>query len=250
MKQRIDEWTMNYNDDYFNRQFKNPYQSTIQFCDWMEELGVLTKQSNCSIMDIGTGKGANLYYMKQRFPDCKYLGLDINKDFVQQGNLFFNTEKVNNCALEYGDLYNLDLIKHANKFEGIISYQTLSWLPEYESALNEIIKLNPNWISLTSLFYDGLVDCKIEIQEFLNPHERNSSKIAFYNIYSLPRIENFLFEKGYKIFKYCPFEINIDLPKPKHTHMQTYTKTLIDGKRLQISGPLLMNWYFIYAEKG
>ena len=31
--------------------------------------------------------------------------------------------------------------------------------------------------------------------------------------------------------------------------MQTYTETLQNGKRLQISGPLLMNWYFIYAEK-
>ena len=249
MKQRLDEWIKNYNDDYFNRQFKTPYQSTIKFCDWLEKLGVLTKQSNCNIMDIGTGKGANLYYMNERFPNCQYLGLDINNDFIQEGNAFFEKENICSCRLEYGDLYNLDKIKYSNKFEGIVSYQTLSWLPEYEKSLNEMIKLNPNWISLTSLFYDGLVDCKIEIQEFKNANEKNSNKTAFYNIYSLPRIESFFFENGYKLFKYCPFEIDIDLQEPEHSHMQTYTKKLIDGKRLQISGPLLMNWFFIYAEK-
>ena len=93
MKQRLDQCTKNYNDDYFNRQFNNPYRSTIKFCDWIEQLGVLTKQSNCGIMDIGTGKGANLYYMKQRFPNCKYLGLDINNDFIQEGNLFLKRRK-------------------------------------------------------------------------------------------------------------------------------------------------------------
>jgi hypothetical protein len=56
-------------------------------------------------------------------------------------------------------------------------------------------------------------------------------------------------DKGYTVFKYCPFEMDIDLPKPEHTLMGTYTKTLPNGKRLQISGPLLMNWYFIYAAK-
>ena len=249
MKQRLDEWTKNYNDDYFNRQFKTPYRSTIKFCDWLEHLGVLSKQSKCNIMDIGTGKGANLYYMNQRFSNCQFLGLDINNDFIREGNALFEKENIGNCKLEYGDLYNLDLEKHVNKFEGIISYQTLSWLPEYENALNEMIKLNPNWIALTSLFYDGLVDCKIEIQEFNNPQEKNSFKTAFYNVYSLPRIEYFLFEKGYKVFKHCPFEIDIDLSKPEHSHMQTYTQKLIDGKRLQISGPLLMNWFFIYAGK-
>ena len=238
-----------FNDDYFNRQFKTPYRSTVKFCDWLEELGVLSIQSEYSIMDIGTGKGANLYYMQQRFPKCKDLGLDINESLVNEGMIFLQKEMVTNCALEYEDIYNLNLAKHNGKFDGIVSYQTLSWLPEYKTAINSILKLNPNWVALTSLFYDGLVDCKIEIQEFDSPQEKVFFKSSFYNIYSLPRIKNFFLERGYKIFKYCPFEIDIDLPKPEHSNMQTYTQKLIDGKRQQISGPLLMSWYFIYAAK-
>ena len=248
-KQRLDEWITIKDDDYADRQFKNTYRSTIKFCDWLEQLGVLSPQSKCNILDIGTGKGANLYYMQQRFSDCQYKGLDINNDYVQDGNAFFKSEKISNCKLEYGDLYNLDPEKYADKFEGIISIQTLSWLPEYEIALSELIKLNPDWISLTSLFYEGLIDAKIEIHSYNNPQDKNSFRTISYNTYSLPRIENFFFERGYKIFKYCPFEIDIDLPKPDDLYMQTYTKKLIDGKRLQLSGPILMNWYFIYAAK-
>jgi ubiquinone/menaquinone biosynthesis C-methylase UbiE len=255
MKQRIDEWTKTYNDDYFNRQFKTPYRSTIKFCDWLEQLGVLTANSKSNILDIATGKGATLCYMKQRFPGCSYTGIDINNDFIQEGKQFFEQNKVPDCKLEYGDLYHLDFAALANRFDGVVMLQTLSWLPEYENALTEIAKLNPKWLALTSLFYDGLVECKTEIRE----HERSDNQISdgranalntsYYNTYSLPRVKEFLAQKGYRIFKYTPFEIDTDLPKPKHTHMQTYTETLQNGKRLQISGPILMNWHFICAQK-
>jgi len=249
IKQRLDEWTMNYNDDFYNRQFITPYQTTIKYCDWLEHLDVLSGKSESNIIDLGTGKGANLYYMQQRFPNCRYLGIDINNDFVKEGNDFFEKIKTNRCTIEYGDIYNLDFKKYADRFEGVISFQTLLGLPEYEIALTEIIKLNTDWISFSSIFYDGLVDCKIELQEFNNPQDKNSYRTAFYNIYSLPRMENFLFEKGYKIFKYCPLVMDIDLPKPPHTHMQSYTQKLDNDKRILISGPLLMNWFFVYAAK-
>jgi trans-aconitate methyltransferase len=174
MNQRLDEWTDEHYDDYYNRQFKTPYRSTIKFCDWLEQIGVLTKESKCNLLDIGAGKGANIYYMKQRFSNCHYKGIDINNDFIQEGNTFFERENISNCKLEYGDLYNLDLEKDADRFEGIISYQTLSWLPEYENAFTQILKLNPDWIALTSLFYEGLIDAKIEIHSFENPQIKNS----------------------------------------------------------------------------
>lgn len=249
MEQRLDEWVKNYNDDYFNRQFENPYRSTIKFCDWLESLGLFKNVSGTKFLDMCTGKGSNVYYMYKRFPKCKFLGLDINDNFIKEGRNFLAHKNIKNCNLEYGDLYNLDIKKHINQFEGILSYQTLSWLPEYETAINEMIKLNPKWIALSSLFYDGLVDCKIEIKEYNNSIDKASSNNSFYNVYSIPRIKNFFSERGYTLFKYSPFEIDIDLPKPKHSHMQTYTKKLEDNSRIQISGPLLMNWYFIYASK-
>ncbi|MDP4267475.1 MAG: hypothetical protein Q8880_08585 [Bacteroidota bacterium] len=33
--QRIDEWIKTPNLDYFDKQFENPYRSTIIFCKWL-----------------------------------------------------------------------------------------------------------------------------------------------------------------------------------------------------------------------
>lgn len=247
--QRTKEWLKTFNNDYFDRQFTTPYRSTVKFCDWLEEINVLNSQNTTKILDIGTGKGANMCYMKSRFPNLEMLGLDINQEFIDEGNIYMERNSIEKCRLEYGDIFQLDSKKFGNVYEGIISYQTLSWLPNHELALEKMVELNPNWISFSSLFYEGLVDCKIEVKELLDSDGENIKNTSFYNIYSLPRIQKFFEKRGYEICKYVPFHIDIDLEKPKHTHMQTYTEMLPNGKRLQLSGPLIMNWYFVFVQK-
>ena len=41
------------------------------------------------------------------------------------------------------------------------------------------------------------------------------------------------------------FEIDIDLPKPKKPKFGTYTIRTENGKRIQVSGYILMPWYNI-----
>ena len=248
-KQRLDEWLKISNKEYFDKQFANPYRSTVLFCDWLEKHGILTSVSKQKIIDIGTGKGANIYYLNQRFPKCTYLGLDINPLLIKEGNKFFEKQNINNCILKIGDLYNLDQDVLNEGYDGLLSFQTLSWLPEYERALDEFIKINPEWMAFTSLFYDGFVDCKIEVKEYFDSGNFEHPKVSFYNIYSLPKIKDFLSRRNYSQFYYYKFNIDIDLPKPTHGFMQTYTQTLINEERLQISGPILMSWFFILAKK-
>jgi SAM-dependent methyltransferase len=244
--QRTEEWLKNYNKDYFDRQFETPYRSTVAFCDWLEKTGTLKHESALSILDVGTGKGANLYYMAKRFPNLKMLGVDLNQEFVDEGNQILKVKKVDaTCKLAVADLYKFDK-SLINKFDGIVSYQTLSWLPNFREPLKSMASLNTGWIALTSLFFDGDVNCKIDLEEY-NRGIDNEPKQTFYNVYSLPLVEKFLRELGFIKFLFTPFEIDIDIPKPDHKIMGTYTETLNDGKRLQLSGPLLMNWYFILA---
>ena len=61
MNQRLDEWIDNPNDEYYDGQFFSPYRSTVKFCDWLEELGLLDIRKPIKLIDIGTGKGANLF---------------------------------------------------------------------------------------------------------------------------------------------------------------------------------------------
>jgi ubiquinone/menaquinone biosynthesis C-methylase UbiE len=235
-----------YDGDYHDRQFAIPYQSTISFCDWLVGLGTIDERRS-RICDLGCGKGANLLYMARRFPHCSFAGLDINEQLVRAGSELLRRASVANCQLSAGDLHNAGSYFGKGEFDGVISLQTLSWLPGYDRAIDAIVSLSPKWIALTSLFFDGPIDTKTVISEF-DPAKRGEAKRSFwYNTYSLPSVKQYLFDRGYKQFKHIRFDIPIDLPRPVQGKMQTYTELTTDGRRLQISGPLLMNWHFIYA---
>lgn len=233
--------------NYHEKQFQNPYRSTVFFTDWLKSLNLLSSKKTQNILDIGSGEGANLSYLAQRFTQSNFTGVDLNKNLVKKGNLIFKKLNLKNCKLEIGDLYALDK-KYKGEVEGVISLQTLSWLPSYELPVEEMIKLKPKWIALSSLFYDGLIECEIKVRDHTG-FKNKKYKEVFYNVYSLKLIEGLFRKKGYKKFKYIPFEIDVDIEKNKDGRMGTYTVKTKNGSRMQISGPLLMNWYFIIAER-
>jgi hypothetical protein len=145
---------------------------------------------------------------------------------------------ITNARIDKANMYDF----YAGSFDGVLSIHTLSWLPNPYKALEKMCSLGVKWIAASSLFYDGPVSCQIMVEE----PERDQ----YYNVYSLPLIERFLYSLGYTNFQYTPFEIDQDLPRPRHKGMGTYTEKTIDNRRLQVSGPLLMPWYFIAARKG
>jgi len=93
MKQRTTEWvgkwTGKVDTDYHKKQFKEPYRSTVHFCDWLEKIGYINSKSKLLIMDLCSGQGANIYYMSKRYPLCKFVGIDLNHELVSNGNDFF-----------------------------------------------------------------------------------------------------------------------------------------------------------------
>ena len=142
----------------------------------------------------------------------------------------------------------LILTRNGGGVDGVISLQTLSWLPEMRNPMTQIFEvIQPNWIGLTSLFYEGDISCRIEVFE----HSR--SRKTFYNVYSLKELNRLAGEHEYEIVKYDRFDIRIDIPKPKNIDlMGTFTEKVegsSDYQRLQISGPLLMNWYFVLIKR-
>lgn len=237
--QRVSEWLETPKMDYHARQLANVYRSTIHFCDWLENIGYVTDK-RITIMDLACGPGANLAYMGTRWPHCEFVGIDLNPDFVRQGNKVLKNRRVLNAHIEQGDWYSLG----SYHVDGVVSYQTLSWLPEFTMPLKAVCDLNPEWMAHTSLFYDGYVSSTNETQTW--DEDGNPQRKLFYNVYSIPVVGKFLKANGYGKFQYAPFEIDIDLPKTGE--FRSYTEKTEDGRRIQISGPVLMPWYFIAAE--
>jgi hypothetical protein len=231
-------------NNYHEKQFQQPYRSTVLFCDWLVSLNLLNKDIRSEIGDICAGKGANIFYMAKRFVNSNFTGIEINPEFVKQGNAYFAAQRQKRCRLLEDDLYRLNEM-HIGRYEGIVSYQSLKCLPDYKTPIEKMIALNPKWIAITSLFFEGNYNARISVQHISQPQDDG----YFYNVYSIPAIKKLFEMHGYSNFLYIPFEIDIDIPKPDTTDMKTYTERLLNGKRIQISGPLLMNWYFIAAKK-
>lgn len=232
--------------EYHKKQHENVYRSTEIFVDWLVALGYLSERTMQTICDMACGGGANLAYLNNRFKHSYFTGIDLSEQLIE-----FGKEKLkgsNRCELYQGDWFHLEE-KWKGKFDGIISFQTLSWLSEYETPLEQLAMLNPKWIAISSLFYEGDIEYKIKLKDFYRSSSEYAYEEMYYNIYSLIRVRQYFEQIGYQKFSYMPFEIDIDLPKTDSLDIGTYTQKTEDGKRIQISAALMMPWYFIVASK-
>ena len=144
---------------------------------------------------------------------------------------------------EVGDIYDIKQ-KYKKEFDVSVSWKTISWLPHYEQMLKDLIDMTKNHIFLSSLFYDGDIDFEIKVREFKKESGKNNFN-RYYNVYSLPQFKKFIYSLGIKNVKVYDFDIGIDLEKPPIDVMGTYTEKLDSGKRIQISGAVVMSWKII-----
>ena len=109
------------------------------------------------------------------------------------------------------------------------------------------MKVTKKQIFLSSLFYDGNIDFQVKVREFQKENGENDFN-SYYNVYSLPKFKKFLMDMGAKKINIYDFNLEKDIEKPPVDQMGTYTEKLSTGKRLQISGIVIMNWKIIQIE--
>ncbi len=226
--------------DYHIKQWESTYRSTHYFYEFIKD----NLESSKKIIDLGCGAGGCTYHIASKHSKCKYIGIDNSKKYIDIGSTILKSKKLNNLHFVVDDWFNLS---RYSDVDGVISLQTLSWLSEFENPLKEIFnKIKPQWIGLSSLFYEGEITIKSTVYQKNN--ELNPK--SYYNTYSIPLLDHYCRKYGYEIQSYKPFEIDIDIKKPKDKNfMGTYTVKTIEDKKLQISGPFLMNWYFVKIVK-
>jgi SAM-dependent methyltransferase len=226
---------------YHLSQWETPKRSTLHFHKFAADALASSRQ----VVDLGCGAGAATAYLATATPACRFTGIDLSAELVDTANAVAARRGLGNLRFESDDWYRL---RERRGVDGVVSLQTLSWLPDYEAPLRIVFeRIAPRWIALSSLFYPGDISCRIEVTE----HTR--ARQTFYNVYAMPAIARFCADFGYRITKSDPFEIDIDIPEPENRDlMGTYTLRVDGGgpsHRLQVSGPLLMNWHCLLIEK-
>ena len=240
-KQRVDEW-INLDPlerEYHDKQWYLEKRSTQVF----EEFCKYKLKNSRKVLDLGSGSGAPTYYFAKKNLQCHFTACDYSEELLEIGASKAKDTNLINIDFKKVDWYNMETY---NNVDGIISLQTLSWLPEFQTPLSELfLKIKPKWIGLTSFFYEGNITAITEVNE----HLRNRK--SFYNTYSIPEIERFCKDFSYTVSKVIPFKIDINLTEPKNKDlMSTYTKTILESnERLQLCGPLIMHWKMLMIEK-
>jgi SAM-dependent methyltransferase len=244
--QRTREWTEIDEGSlrYHLSQWENPKESTKGF----ERFVRPELKPGTTVVDLGCGAGAATAFLAEAYPRTVFFGIDLSPELIETAEQARLRKGIKNLRFTVGDWYDLE---SKAAVDGVVSLQSLSWLPEFEAPLREIfVKLRPRWVALTSLFYDGEISCRIEVTEHIRGDRR-----TFYNVYAIPAVQRFCEKERYRITSSKRFEIGVDLPKPENPDlMGTYTVRARRGektpaKRLQISGPLLMNWYALLVER-
>lgn len=230
---------------YHERQWQRCYDSSRAFFDFLDARGVLTAGPGQRVVDLCTGSGANLYWLLQRHPHLDLTGVELHQDLVDFGNAAFAERKLASQArLMAADIYNLPAqdLKPAN---GVIALQTISWMPDEAGFIKACASLAPDWIALTGLMIEGA----FTYRTLVNDHRHPEHGVTAYATFSLDYLRGLFADAGYRVDAVEPFEISIDLPRPTTPVPGTYTEKTEDGRRLQMSGALYMNWQFLLARR-
>ena len=199
------------------------------------------KDKSLRILDACCGIGHIDYFLSSISPSSQFFGIDQTSYLIDEANKLCKKKK--NITFEVDDIYNLPR-KHKKEFDISINWKTLSWLPNYEDCIKILFDITKSHIFLSSLFYDEDIDFEIKVK----PNQSESAKedhFFYYNVYSIPKFTNFVYGLGAKNVSVYDFEINKELPKPPTNMTGTYTLNLENGKKIQLSGIILMNWKII-----
>ena len=201
----------------------------------------INKRGVPKILDACCGIGHLSIHMHEKFPNAKFLGIDETSYLIKEAQkLSMDAE---NVQFKVADIYSLPK-KYKKEFDISICWKTLTWFPCYEDALRALFAVTKKHIFISSLFYEGDIDFHIEVRE--HTKERGAKGVSsHHNIYSLPRFKRFVQSLGAKRMRIADFDIGIDLPRKDLNRMGTYTLSLKNGKRMQMSGALPMPWKII-----
>lgn len=197
------------------------------------------REKKLTIMEAGCGQGRLLYYLEKLNLNCNYVGVDYLKKNVDYAKNLFRNNKL--IAIKKENFYNLSK-KFLKAFDIIISYKTLSWLPDFREATAQMMKVAKKKIYITSLFYDGRLSFETKIKDA-------SGCFSYLNTYSAPEFRKFCLAHGAKKVTFKEMHLDFDLPAlVNKDRLQTITVLLKDHSRLEVTGVVILHWKLVVID--
>jgi ubiquinone/menaquinone biosynthesis C-methylase UbiE len=226
-------------EEWHADQYAGPNRSTAHLREFVMRV-LADEEHPTEALEGGCGGGAKMLHLSDMFPDAHWTGVDRDDEFIRIGREHLDPRRF---TMLHVDLDRLAETFGPRRFDISFSIMTLSWIADYESAIQQMLTVTRKWLFILNLFSESELDAFVQMRSRMSgPQEGLNS---FYNIYSLPRFLTYCRQLGATQVVAEPFEIDIDIPRPDHRGMGTWTERTADGRRLQFSGPLAMPWWFV-----
>jgi cyclopropane fatty-acyl-phospholipid synthase-like methyltransferase len=230
-----DEMTTAFN----NRQYDEMYRSTDFIIDCLRP--ILSVDETYTIVDAGTGGGANLYYIANEYQKHNFIGVDLNEHYLQQAIDTHQKLGIENTEFMCSDILRIDEID-----SDIIGSAQLLNILEFEKGkrfMEECFKTAKRAVFVHSLFTERPLEYEMKV------HDPSVDKIISESIHSVVNMKKMAEQHGFIMKINKEFLMDIDLPD-KFDGRGTYTVKTDNGKRLQFTDVLYCPWRFLYFEKG
>jgi methyltransferase-like protein/ubiquinone/menaquinone biosynthesis C-methylase UbiE len=123
---------------------------------------------SCRVLELGCGFGGNLVPMAHRYPEAKFVGIDLSGSSIARGQQTVRTLGVKNLELRHLDI--LDVGADFGEFDFIVSHGVYSWVPDHvRDKMLQIFKAN--------LAPQGI--CYVSYNAFPYSHVRNVVRDMF-----------------------------------------------------------------------
>lgn len=231
--------------DFYIRSMQKYVHQKQELDKFLETLiAPVLRGRSLEILDACCGIGHLSYWLSQLSPESTFLGVDQTPHLIEQARELCRGN--GRVRFELGDVYGLPA-RYPRAFDVALSWKTVSALPHYDQMLRTLFAVARKHIFLSALFYDGDIDFETRVREYQKESGRDDFN-AYYNIYSIGRFTDFAMGLGARAVHAHDFEIGIDLPRESPDHMGTYTLRLEGGRRLQVSGAVIMSWKVIQID--
>ncbi len=98
----------------------------------------LKELNGSKVLELATGRGANSFYLAQRFPAVKFCGLDISGG--QLDYAFKKARRVNNYHPEFGDYHDLSRFENRS-FDIVFVVEALCYSTDKDKVLAEVYRV-------------------------------------------------------------------------------------------------------------
>ena len=184
------------------------------------------------IIDIGCATGELIYFLKTKFKDANYYGLDVHPKLIKYAK---KDPDLKDVDFSVGNIVDIPKKKHFKKYDVVLFIAVHSiWdsIDIWFSNLKKYAKKGSK-IYIFGLFNPNPIDTFVKIRR---SRSKNKNLESGWNLISIETFKRYFKSKKIKNFKFHPWEIKIPLSKNKKDPMRSYTQKLFNNKYQLTSG--------------